>query len=244
MSKVQNKHALKVKLVDSDEKYQNRHAIKVKVEGGGGGTVIIDDKLSTTSENPVQNKVVTEAVTANHDEIGRVGSELSNKQDKLTAGSGISISADNVISASGGGDFDLPIEKIYAEEDPDEGGSTTPSKFLIKFSRVQYEKVISGTMFVVDYSHLDGKNLGDFDNRRFTIIVCNYDRIISDNHYYYGAIWQMTSRSYEGMEGQILNALCGVNSIRFVPVNNPTDEHYANFKVWTTYSEGIPYQTW
>lgn len=52
---------------------------------GGGGTITVDDQLSTTSENPVQNKVITNA--------------LNNKQPELTAGTGISIdSSTNTIS--------------------------------------------------------------------------------------------------------------------------------------------------
>lgn len=53
---------------------------------GGGGAV--DDSLSTMSTNPVQNKVVTNAING--------------KQEKLVAGTGITITG-NVISASGGG---------------------------------------------------------------------------------------------------------------------------------------------
>lgn len=53
-----------------------------------GGSITVDDELSTTSENPVQNKVITNA--------------LGNKQDTLTAGANIIIE-NNVISATGGG---------------------------------------------------------------------------------------------------------------------------------------------
>ena len=59
----------------------------------GGGGVVIDDALSTSSENPVQNKIITLALNDITD----------NKQDKLTAGSGIRIDSNNVISATGGG---------------------------------------------------------------------------------------------------------------------------------------------
>jgi hypothetical protein len=45
----------------------------------------VDDALSETSTNPVQNKIITLA--------------LENKQDKLTAGTGVTIGNDNVISA-------------------------------------------------------------------------------------------------------------------------------------------------
>ena len=50
-----------------------------------GGSITIDDQLSTTSENPVQNKVITNA--------------LNDKQNGLTTGNGISIdSSTNTIS--------------------------------------------------------------------------------------------------------------------------------------------------
>lgn len=113
MKKVQNRHALKVQLVDNAEKFQNSSAIKVKLEGGGGGTIDVDDELSITSENPVQNKVITQAVNADHEEIGRIGGELANKQDTLTAGTGISISEQNVISATGGGGDSDDIVRLY-----------------------------------------------------------------------------------------------------------------------------------
>ena len=50
--------------------------------GGGGGSIVVDDTLSTTSTNPVENRVITNA--------------LNNKQDELTAGSGISISSNTI----------------------------------------------------------------------------------------------------------------------------------------------------
>ena len=72
MSLTQNRHALKVKVVDSDEKYQNKNAIKVKIEGGGGGDITVDDALSTTSKNPVQNKVITNKINEIESSIGDV----------------------------------------------------------------------------------------------------------------------------------------------------------------------------
>ena len=53
---------------------------------GGGGGITVDDQLSTTSTNPVQNRVITNA--------------LSDKQPTLTAGSGININ-NNTISVDG-----------------------------------------------------------------------------------------------------------------------------------------------
>lgn len=74
-----------------------------------GGTITVDSELSTTSENPVQNKVITNAINGKQDagdyalksEIPDVSglatkTELAGKQDALTAGAGIKI-ADNTI---------------------------------------------------------------------------------------------------------------------------------------------------
>lgn len=74
-----------------------------------GGTITVDSALSTTSENPVQNKVITNAINGKQDagdyalksEIPDVSTlatkeELADKQDALTAGAGIQI-ADNTI---------------------------------------------------------------------------------------------------------------------------------------------------
>lgn len=58
--------------------------IKDNVISATGGTIIIDDELSETSVNPVQNKVIT--------------SELNDKQDMLVAGANIEI-FENIISA-------------------------------------------------------------------------------------------------------------------------------------------------
>jgi len=55
---------------------------------GGGGTIDIDNAMSSTSGNPVANRVITQALTT--------------KQNTLTAGTGIAIVGD-VISATGGG---------------------------------------------------------------------------------------------------------------------------------------------
>lgn len=74
-----------------------------------GGTITVDSALSTTSENPVQNKVITNALNGKQDagdyalksELPDVSTlatkeELAGKQDALTAGAGIKI-ADNTI---------------------------------------------------------------------------------------------------------------------------------------------------
>lgn len=67
----------------------------------GAGTVVVDTAISASSTNPVQNKVISAALdmkasTATTDAITQ---ELAGKQDKLTAGTGISI-VDGVISVN------------------------------------------------------------------------------------------------------------------------------------------------
>ena len=57
-------------------------------------SIPIDDALSATSENPVQNKIITLA--------------LNDKQDTLIAGENIRISQNNVISATGGSGVGVP----------------------------------------------------------------------------------------------------------------------------------------
>lgn len=69
--------------------------------GSTGGSVIVDTAISASSTNPVQNKVIsaaldTKASTATTDALTQ---ELAGKQDKLTAGTGISI-VDGVISVN------------------------------------------------------------------------------------------------------------------------------------------------
>ena len=71
----------------------NGNTISCTVSGGsGGGSVTVDSTISSTSTNPVQNKVIYSA--------------LAGKQDKLTAGTGISINGDTIsCTVSGGGKF-------------------------------------------------------------------------------------------------------------------------------------------
>ncbi|MBR4844818.1 MAG: hypothetical protein IKU98_00180 [Bacteroidaceae bacterium] len=61
--------------------------------------VTVDSALSSTSTNPLQNKVVNQAI---YNQSVNLGNQISAKQDKLTAGDGITIE-NNVISATGGG---------------------------------------------------------------------------------------------------------------------------------------------
>jgi len=67
------------------------NTISCTVSGGsGGGSITVDSTMSSTSTNPVQNKVIYSA--------------LQGKQNTLTAGTGISINGNTIsCTVSGGG---------------------------------------------------------------------------------------------------------------------------------------------
>ena len=70
---------------------------EVNEHGGGGGSVTVDSELSTTSRNPVQNKVVTSAVQSKADKTTATASAdgLMSAQDKSkldTVGSVVAVS--------------------------------------------------------------------------------------------------------------------------------------------------------
>ena len=73
---------------------KNANWVEVTGSGGGGGaTVTVDNILSTTSENPVQNKVITE--------------ELNKKADQTTVDSALSLKANSAdVTASLAGKSD------------------------------------------------------------------------------------------------------------------------------------------
>lgn len=92
-----------------------------KLVGTGGGTVTIDNTINETGVNAVSGKAVYEHVRDNisgvntnlqtlentlntqiHNNSNDITQLKSNKQDKLIAGAGITISADNTISSTGG----------------------------------------------------------------------------------------------------------------------------------------------
>lgn len=64
--------------------------------GGGGGTIDVDDHLSETSENPVQNKVITNALNEEH---GRITEE---RNRALEAENGLNLNKANKASTLSG----------------------------------------------------------------------------------------------------------------------------------------------
>lgn len=49
----------------------------VTVEGGNGASITVDTELSTTSENPVQNKVIAQALSNFADEAGTAFQQMA-----------------------------------------------------------------------------------------------------------------------------------------------------------------------
>lgn len=69
-----------------------QQAVKTYSVGGGGGGITVDDAMSDTSTNPVQNKVITAA--------------LGDKQDTLVSGTNIKTVNNNSLLGSGNVDID------------------------------------------------------------------------------------------------------------------------------------------
>ena len=74
--------------------------------GGGGGSVFVDAELSTTSENPVQNKVITAALAENVDELKAYADNAVDNVTKAQLGLG------NVDNTS---DMDKPVSTAQQE---------------------------------------------------------------------------------------------------------------------------------
>lgn len=52
--------------------------------GGGGGSVTVDSELSTTSRNPVQNKVITARINGLDSDVGTLRTSVQSKADTQT----------------------------------------------------------------------------------------------------------------------------------------------------------------
>ena len=94
------------------------NTISCTVSGGsGGGSITVDSTMSSTSTNPVQNKVVYTA--------------LQNKQDKLTAGTGISISGNTISCTVSGGGGTVTVDSALS------GTSTNPVQNKVIYTALQ-----------------------------------------------------------------------------------------------------------
>lgn len=92
------------------------NTISCTVSGGSGGSVTVDSTMSSTSTNPVQNKVIYSA--------------LQGKQNTLTAGTGISING-NTISCTVSGGGTVTIDSALS------GTSTNPVQNKVIYSALQ-----------------------------------------------------------------------------------------------------------
>ena len=82
------------------------------IEIQGGSTIAVDDSLSTTSTNPVQNRVITEALNgkASQSDIPTKVSELTNDSGYVK---GTDLKTINNYSLIGSGNIDIPTMSHY-----------------------------------------------------------------------------------------------------------------------------------
>ena len=97
----------------------NGNTISCTVSGGsGGGSITVDSTMSSTSTNPVQNKVIYSA--------------LQGKQNTLTAGTGISINGNTIsCTVSGGGGGTVTVDSALS------GTSTNPVQNKVIYTALQ-----------------------------------------------------------------------------------------------------------
>lgn len=57
-------------------------AEKLSGSGSGGGSVTVDASLSTSSENPVQNKAITSKINQMDRQLGELDTLVGNKEDQ------------------------------------------------------------------------------------------------------------------------------------------------------------------
>lgn len=93
------------------------NTISCTVSGGSGGSVTVDSTISSTSTNPVQNKVIYSA--------------LQGKQNTLTAGTGISINGNTISCTVSGGGGTVTIDSALS------GTSTNPVQNKVIYTALQ-----------------------------------------------------------------------------------------------------------
>ena len=94
------------------------NTISCTVSGGsGGGSITVDSTMSSTSTNPVQNKVIYSA--------------LQGKQNTLTAGTGISINGNTISCTVSGGGGTVTVDSALS------GTSTNPVQNKVIYSALQ-----------------------------------------------------------------------------------------------------------
>ena len=98
-------------------------AINEVNEHGGGSTVTIDDALSTTSTNPVQNKVITARINGLDSDVGTLRTSVQGKADTAT------VSA--LAYAVNGLDSDVQVLQTAVQNKADKTTATTSSDGLM-----------------------------------------------------------------------------------------------------------------
>lgn len=93
------------------------NTISCTVSGGSGGSITVDSTMSSTSTNPVQNKVIYSA--------------LQGKQNTLTAGTGISISGNTISCTVSGGGNSVTVDSALS------GTSTNPVQNKVIYTALQ-----------------------------------------------------------------------------------------------------------
>ena len=93
------------------------NTISCTVSGGSGGSITVDSTISSTSTNPVQNKVIYSA--------------LQGKQNTLTAGTGISISGNTISCTVSGGGNSVTVDSALS------GTSTNPVQNKVIYTALQ-----------------------------------------------------------------------------------------------------------
>ena len=93
------------------------NTISCTVSGGSGGSVTVDSTISSTSTNPVQNKVIYSA--------------LQGKQNTLTAGTGISINGNTISCTVSGGGGSVTVDSALS------GTSTNPVQNKVIYTALQ-----------------------------------------------------------------------------------------------------------
>ena len=93
------------------------NTISCTVSGGSGGSITVDSTMSSTSTNPVQNKVIYSA--------------LQGKQNTLTAGTGISINGNTISCTVSGGGGSVTVDSALS------GTSTNPVQNKVIYTALQ-----------------------------------------------------------------------------------------------------------
>lgn len=108
------------------------------VSSSGGGSITVDDQLSTSSTNPVQNRVITNALNS-------ANTAISGKQDTLTAGTGISINNNTIsVDSSGMGGYQKFIGSDIATHTGWSAGTT---------GELRYEEQSDGSRHLYRYEN-------------------------------------------------------------------------------------------